>query len=293
MQRRLIFLYDVLEQQVIQRFVRPAKAWVSFLGATISPDGKFVAGTFSDGTLLVWDVATGNPVAQHHIGPFCGVQPMFFGEKLILSGWYLCRDTKIIEPLSGEVLAILPNTIAPVAVTNQFIAGIVPFQENQVAVWNILTWETVGLLELPSEVRALAADPNGKGLYIGATNGVIYFFDFNKWQAEQIFVQASPVLSLTTDPKGLWLAASSRDDRLVVWDLKRKEMLYEIDVRRTLLQHGWLPRPQDLWVETLHVQITSLSQDGANLLLVCTTFMVREIFLVTLEQKGHTSAALP
>jgi len=280
-----IGLFDVVKSQIVWETSVP-RAWQTFGLPALSPDGNLLAVTCRSGDLLIWDVALRELRASYKVPPFCMWLIWLDERHVLLSGRYLCDNTHIIDITNGKILKTFSEASCPVAVSpnGELLAAAVRFVEGQVRVWNITTGEVAGSFDFPGEVADITFDRTGTLIAVGVKDGKIYVCDVPKRTVAKVLEQDSPVNTLRLNLDGRLLAASSQDDRIVIWTFPEGEKLVEVDVREELRRLGLLPDLDTLLVfpDTLRVFITSWSPDGKAISFSCRVKIGFEAFILSL-----------
>ena len=150
-------------------------------GLAWSPDGSQFASGAEDGTVRVWDAATGSTLAT-----FEGHSDGVYGIAWSPDGTQLA---------SGAA-------------------------DNTVRIWNVATSETVAVLEgHTGTVRSVAWSPDGAQLASGAADGTLRIWDAATWTvAYTLSGHTAEVNSVAWSPDGAQLASGSDDMTVRVWD---------------------------------------------------------------------------
>jgi len=268
-----VALYNLKEAGFLQSF-SPPRGWEWFLGAAVNPDVTTIAAVVSDGSVILWNVRTAEEIVRWKIPSFCGLQPAFLPDgNLLLGGSYLCKQTMVLNPVSGEIVKIFPDAVAPIAISpsGQRLAAVMAYEENKVLLWNVAIGEIENILHFPAKISFMAFDPSESVLFLGARDGQIYVWDLAGSRLAEIYAQNSPIRSLVVSPEGHMLAASSYDDRIVFWNVTERKTVVQIDVREEFLKRGWLFDSTVFRTDTLCVDVVSWSPDGKMISFSCRT----------------------
>jgi dipeptidyl aminopeptidase/acylaminoacyl peptidase len=186
---------------------------------TFAPGGQHLASTGTDGTVWLWDLATGERVAkfQHSNN---AVQAAAFSPdgKLLAAGaegvvlvWEIATRRQTAR-LAGTWVQFSPDGTLLAAESG-----------NTVRLWDVATWRDVAALkEGKAEVFRLAFSPEGRLLATGAADGTLQLWDVaQKRQVAGSRGHASIVLSVAFSPDGRRLASGGWDGTVRLWDAAR------------------------------------------------------------------------
>ncbi len=155
-----------------------------------SPDGKILASASGDATIILWDVASRQPLGsplKGHQGP---VLSLIFGPD-------------------GSTLASGSDDMS-------------------VVLWDMETRQPRWTLKEPcSAVLSVAFSPDGKTLASGTLEENIILWDMTTGRTlgNPLSKHESAVLSLAFSPDGKMLASASQDRTILLWDLTGKSWL--------------------------------------------------------------------
>jgi WD40 repeat protein/tRNA A-37 threonylcarbamoyl transferase component Bud32 len=193
-------------------------------GVAFTPDGRYLAGASGDGTIKVWDVASGRLVRtlRGHSGRVNCVA--FSPDGRFLASASEDRTVRLWQASTGKWLRTLAghqkgvNGVA-FSPDGRYLASAA--EDDTVRVW-----ETAGGRELrtlrghPDAVTALAFSPDGRRLASACKDWSVKLWD---WQAGidlgiQFNGHTSPVWAVAFSPDGKWLASASADETVWLWD---------------------------------------------------------------------------
>jgi WD40 repeat protein len=164
--------------------------WV--LSVAFSPDGKrFVSasGASGDGppTLILWDVATGEPIG---------------------------------EPLEGHRSNILSVAFSP---DGKLIAS--ASLDGQILLWDASTGEHFGnaLLGHSGLVTCVAFSPDGTRLASGSDDNTVRIWDLTTRQSAAVLTHPDDVWSLAWSPDSKYVASASADSIVRLWNTETSE----------------------------------------------------------------------
>ena len=160
-----------------------------------SPDGKNIASLESDGTVIVWETATGQ-------------------ELMRLPG-----STEILDEFSSQRLAYNPDG-------TQLASG----DGSEIRIWDPQTGELIRSLAGHTDiVWSIAYSADGKQIASGSADQTV-----RTWEAssgEQILElkgHTYAIGGLAFSPDGKWLASASDDGTLKIWDASSGELIVDL-----------------------------------------------------------------
>jgi WD40 repeat protein len=150
-----------------------------------SPDGQILASGSRDGTIIFWDIASGQT-----------------------------RD----DPLEGHTGKVWSVVFSPDGAT--LASG---SDDETIALWDVATRQQIGKpLEGHTDgVRSVAFSPDGQTLASGSDDGTIIFWDIVSGQTrdDPLKGHTDRVWSVAFSPDGQTLASGSRDGTIILWNV--------------------------------------------------------------------------
>ena len=152
-----------------------------------SPDGKRLASGGGEGTIRLWEMASGQPIK--HVG-----HPLSFHDGEILSVAF-SPDGKLLASGSAD---------------------------GTIRLWDVSNWKPVGdpLLNDNGGVMSVAFHPDGKLLASGGVDGTIKLWNVAKRQrhGDVLTGHAEEVFAVAFSPNGTLLVSASNDQSIRLWE---------------------------------------------------------------------------
>jgi len=208
-------------------------------GVCVSADGKRILSASDDGTLRLWDLATGAELEQF-VGHSDRVHAAAFlpdGQHVVSGSWdrtvriWDINSGKEIKRLHGhhgpvERLAVLPdgNRVASAS------------WDKTVIIWNVERGEKLSTLNLDQPVYSVAALPDGQHLLCGCRDGSLQLWNVDDASRVRDFEgHIDQVKALAVSPDGRRaLSAGGPDGSFRLWDLEKAE-----EIRKYSCIGGW------------------------------------------------------
>jgi WD40 repeat protein len=202
-------------------------------GAAFSPDGKLLASGGEEGTVRIWEAATGQEIRVLK-GNHNGVSSVDWsadGRRLVAASYYGGSVT-VWDAATGKELASSPNSadciysvrFSPdgkhLATASRRTEGVRPFAGN-VRLWDAATAQQLqGLQEHERGAISLSYSPDGSRLASGGWDHIIRVWDTAAGQTSLLLEgHNQEVWGLAFSPDGRRLASASLDATVKVWDL--------------------------------------------------------------------------
>ncbi|MEH1886546.1 serine/threonine-protein kinase [Nostoc sp.] len=196
----------------------------SVLSVAISPDGKTIASSGGDGTIKLWNLATGKEISSlNAYSQQVNAVAISPDGKTLVSGsddstikiWNL-RTRKQIRTLEGHSDSV--HALAISADSETLVSG---SDDNTIKIWDLATGEQIRtLVGHTFWVRSVAISPDGVILASGSFDKTIKIWNLTKgYSIRTLEGNYQTVTSVAISPDGKILATASRDRTIKLWDL--------------------------------------------------------------------------
>ncbi len=197
-------------------------------GVAFSPDGALVASVAADGTLVVWDASTYQPVLgpiQAHGSAVISVAFSPDGRLIATGGddgrvrlWDATTGQPVGAPLVGHT-----DSVQSVAFSPDGLLLASGSRDATVRLWDVATGQPAGapLVGHLDSVQSVAFSPDGRLLASGSRDATVRLWEVATGQpvGQPLAGHANWVWSVAFSPDGQMLASGSYDNTVILWDV--------------------------------------------------------------------------
>jgi WD40 repeat protein len=199
----------------------------------LSPDGAQVVAAFSNGGLLVWDLATGD-LLQHfrYEGSVFGLAHHPEDGTVLTGGQGVIRT---VNPQTGEVLRANTShgaAIFDLAITSDGNRAVTTALDGIVRLWDLKGGQVVNRFPAPNELLfEIALSPDARTVLVGSTDGSATLWDVETGEEIRRFVDDQPIMAVAFSPDGrkALIGAGYRlnekveSGHIILWDVETGE----------------------------------------------------------------------
>jgi WD40 repeat protein/serine/threonine protein kinase len=203
---------------------------------TFSPNGTIIASASADQSVILWDVATGNPIGEPMLGHTNAVFGVAFDPsgKILASGsddgtvilWDVASASPIGRPLTSNMDNAGVHTVA-FSPDGSLLAS--AGQDNRIHLWDVAQHTLIGtpLVGHTDWVTRLTFSPNGTLLASGSRDSSIILWDVAKQQmsGQPLIGHSNYVNDIAFSPDGRQLISGGGDNRVILWDVALRRPL--------------------------------------------------------------------
>ncbi len=203
---------------------------------TFSPDGKILASSSLDNTIILWNVATRQAMGRPLKGHTFFITSLAFSPdgRILASGsydktvrlWDVSTQQEIGEPIQGDAQGTYGFSSLVFSPDGNILAASNQ-DDKTIRLWDVTTRQQIGepLQGYKEMVSSLTFSPDGKFLISYSSDGSILIWDTVTWHASNVLLQkqdngySEGPYSIVFSPDGKTFATSSTGN-IYIWDLQ-------------------------------------------------------------------------
>jgi WD40 repeat protein len=194
-----------------------------------SPDGSQLASASADGTVRIWDLATGEAV--HVLShPHWAIRTIFSpdGRRLVVSG--LSAQIYVWDLTSGQLIQTLTghtDWVWSIASTVDGSTLISAGEDRTIRVWDLTTGVCTTVFRAHKERIWALAIANDGTLVSGSEDRSIKIWDFQRGKClKTINGYGNWIKSIAVVPNSNWLISGHRDRQIRIWDVSNQACIH-------------------------------------------------------------------
>lgn len=252
-----IRLWDVRSGTLLLPPLVGHSSWAN--DVTFRSDDRIVASVSWDGSVILWDVASGEPISSTFHIPLPYMKSVFFssdGSK-ILSGdserifWWDYAANKTVEP---EIVKI-KDDIRSIAMNAKESILAIGFDDKTIEIYNLTTGQQLfsTIIGHPLAAQDLDLSQDGVTLVAGNGNGslVVYELAERTSLGRYLGMHLGGVTEVKFGNDGNTIVSIGQDNLISIWDTQEYDLIKSISVSESeLLAADTDPESEDLIVVT-------------------------------------------
>jgi eukaryotic-like serine/threonine-protein kinase len=203
----------------------------------LRPDGKVLASGARDGTITIWDVASGSPVRvfRDHLHNLDSVKRLAFSPdgKTLASTIFSRQAINLWDPAIGHLLGTIEghtSSITDIAFSPDGVHLASSSYDFTVKLWDKRRSQEARSLRAKAPVLCAAFGPDGSYLASAGLDRIITLWDLADGQIVRTLMGHTAMVSSVAISRDERRAASGGDDRSVrVWDVATGNAIHVLD----------------------------------------------------------------
>jgi WD40 repeat protein len=188
--------------------------------ARFSPDGRYLAGNFGDGKVMVWDLDRNALTARTNYSTALAGLPAFAftPDSRMLAVAASDGVMRCFDLASGERVMRFETRTKPGWIEFDPSGERIALVDQSVQLWNRLSGQVERVFTHRATAQTVAWHPDGRRLAVGYDNGDLLLWDPQTGEPQSLPGHTQFVYHLAFDPLGEFLASLSFDGSTRFWD---------------------------------------------------------------------------
>jgi eukaryotic-like serine/threonine-protein kinase len=219
---RGVTLWDVPSQKATRTWRAPAGYWGADTRAAIDPAGTLVATGCAEGSVRLWDVSSGQELAQLRGHEKCSIDVAFHPDGHLLATAGEDGTVRLWDVATHATRAVLRGHAGVVwrvafSTDGKLLAS--GSSDKTVRFWNVQAQNEIAVVGVGATVYGLAFSPDGTRLAAGCADSTIRLIDVaTRQQVAELRGHTDYVHAVAWSPDGTRLVSASGDITVRVWD---------------------------------------------------------------------------
>ena len=219
---RGVTLWDVASQKAVRTWRFPAGYWAADPRAALNPAGTLLAAGCVEGPVRLWDVPSGQEIAQLKGHEKCSTDVAFHPDGHLLATGGEDGTVRLWDVATRAPLAILRGHAGVVqrvvfSADGKLVAS--GSSDKTVRLWDVQTHEPLAVIPVGSIVYGLAFSPDGTRLAAGCADSTIRLIDVaTRQEVANLRGHTDYVHAVAWSPDGTRLVSGSGDFTVRIWD---------------------------------------------------------------------------
>ncbi len=217
-----VTIWDVASQQVERAWHVPGGYWRADTRAALNPAGTLVAAGCAEGPVRLWDVRTGQELAQLKGHTKCSTDVSFDPDGRVLASAGEDGTIQIWDVANRQNLAVLrghTGIVSRAVFSNDgklLASGSI---DKTVRLWDPRTWVETAVIVIGSNVYGLQFSPDDTRLAVACLDNTIRLIDVaTRQEVAALYGHKDYVHAVAWSPDGTRLASASGDRTIRFWD---------------------------------------------------------------------------
>ena len=200
---------------------KPLEKWDVMIGVSFSHDDKKIIGCYTDSTVAIWDVNTGELIRRFRAHDNAVEDALFsLDDSKIISCSY-DSTIKIWDANTFELLKTIKghnNKILRLAISPDGKKFASCSADSTFKLWDFKTGELIRTFYgHKREVRSIVFSPNGTKILSGSYDETVKLWDVASGKLLHTFVHNAPVYYVRYSPDSLRVASAGNFEKIIIW----------------------------------------------------------------------------